>query len=221
MALSAAASDKVVTIGLAPNRPETGFGYLECERPTGLQPVRRFVEKPDLATAKQYLESGTYLWNSGMFFFSARRLLAEIDHHLPALGKLLTEIGQAPDRASALYPLAPSTSIDYGVMEKLEAGTVFVVPAEFGWNDVGSWSALFDIAPHGTGGNVNPDAHVVVDSARNVLYANGKQIIAAVGVSDLVIVATEDAVLVMPRDRAQDVRHVVSALKEKQRDDLL
>ncbi len=220
-ALDAARTDKVVTVGLRPDRPEIGFGYLEFENLRGVQPVKRFVEKPDLETAKQYVSSGRYLWNSGMFFFTADRILAELRTHLPPLGKILDEVARAPEKTAALYPTAPSISIDYGVMEKLAAGEVYVVSADMGWSDVGSWSALFDIAEHDAKDNVGVGDAIAIDSARNVVYSSGKQLIAAVGVSDLVIVATDDAVLVMPLERAQDVKEVVAALKAQKRENLL
>jgi mannose-1-phosphate guanylyltransferase len=207
-ALARAASIDVVTIGIVPTGPETGFGYLELDA-SGI--VQRFVEKPDRATAEKYVAAKNYLWNSGMFFFRAERMLHLIAHHLPELGKVLFQILHNPSRANDLYPSAPAISIDYGVMEKLGRGEVACVAGDFGWSDVGSWTAL----PQNVG------AHVLVDARDNLLYADGKRIIAALGVSNLVIVATEEATLVMPKERAQDVKQIIAALEASKRDSYL
>jgi len=209
-----APTQPIVTIGIKPSAPETGFGYLEPGTPTadGARLVARFVEKPDRPTAERYLREG-YLWNAGMFVFAARRMLAAIAQHLPGLGALLDQIAADPTRTGALYPDAQSISVDYGVMEKLGPGEVECVPGDFGWSDVGSFSALGDIAPTDGAGNAALGDAVTVDAHRNILVGDGRRVIAAIGVDDLVIVATDDAVLVMPRSRAQDVRGVVEALE--------
>jgi len=217
-AIALAARGLVVTIGIRPTTPETGFGYVELGAPVVGSAVARlaarFVEKPDLATAEGYLASGRHLWNSGMFFFSARRVLDAIALHLPALGKILDGILADPGAAATLYPTAPSVSFDYAVMERLGAGEVAVVPGDFGWNDVGSWSALPALAPADTAGNVVIGDALVLDAQRNAVFAGPGRLVAALGVHDLVIVATDDTVLVMPRERAQDVREVVRALTD-------
>jgi mannose-1-phosphate guanylyltransferase len=204
----------IVTLGIRPTAPETGFGYLQPGAETGLgaRLVARFVEKPDLPTAERYLRDG-YLWNAGMFVFSAPRMLSAISTHLPSLGALLDRIAAEPGLAGTLYPEAQAISIDYGVMEKLGSGEVECVPGDFGWNDVGSFSALGAIAPADPAGNAALGEAVAIDARRNILVGDGRRVIAAVGVEDLVIVATDDAVLVMPRSRAQDVRQVVEALE--------
>jgi mannose-1-phosphate guanylyltransferase len=218
-ALDVARDGAIVTIGVVPDKPETGFGYLElgAETERGTRVVERFVEKPDRATAEGYLRGRRHLWNSGMFFFSARRLVEAVRTHLPALGEILHCIEREPERVAELYPQAPAVSIDYGVMEKLPRGDVFVVPGDFGWNDVGSWGALGELRAHDADGNTLAAAGgaVTVDARGNILYGDGKRIIAAVGVEDLVIVATDDAVLVLPKSRAQDVREVVKSLESK------
>jgi mannose-1-phosphate guanylyltransferase len=220
-AIAVAQKGAVVTIGIRPTAPETGFGYIEPGPDSGdAFVVNRFVEKPDRATAERYLASG-YLWNSGMFFFSARRILEAIRQHLPALGQLLDEIARDPERAGELYPRAPSISIDFGVMEKLARGEVQVVPGDFGWNDVGSWSALAALAPADKDDNHAIGERCTVDAHGNLIYAGGREIVAAVGVRDLVIVATDGAVLVLPKDRAQDVREIVRALETSKRDSYL
>jgi mannose-1-phosphate guanylyltransferase len=204
----------IVTIGIKPTVPETGFGYLEPGDATasGAHLVRRFVEKPDRAAAERYVADG-YLWNAGMFVFGARRMLDAIGQHLPALGALLERIAADPSRCAELYPEAQAISIDYGVMEKLGAHEVECVPGDFGWNDVGSFSALAAILPQDAAGNATLGEAVTVDARNNVLVGDGRRVIAAVGVADLVIVATDDAVLVIPKSRAQDVRQIVDALE--------
>ncbi|MCU1281758.1 MAG: Mannose-1-phosphate guanylyltransferase [bacterium] len=223
-ALDVARGGAIVTIGIVPTHPETGFGYLELGDMTEREArvVDRFVEKPDLPTAGKYVASGRHLWNSGMFFFSARRLMEAVRTHLPELGEILHAIEQRPEDVATLYPQAPSVSIDYGVMEKLPRGDVFCVPGDFGWNDVGSWSALGELRPHDEAGNTLATKNAVtVDARGNILYSDGKRVIAAVGVEDLVIVATDDAILVMPKSRAQQVRDVVKCLETTNRKEFL
>ncbi len=146
-ALDIARRGVVVTIGIRPTHPETGYGYIEMgAEEGGANEVQRFVEKPPLATAQSYFASGRYLWNSGMFFFRARRILDAIDTHVSALGHVLAEIARAPERVGELYPTAPSISVDYAVMEKLGPKEIQVVAGDFGWSDVGSWNALSAVA---------------------------------------------------------------------------
>ena len=223
-ALDVARGGAIVTIGIVPTHPETGFGYLELgdETERSARVVERFVEKPDRATAERYVAGRRHLWNSGMFFFAARRLVEAVRAHMPELGELLHAIEKQPERVGELYPQAPSVSIDYGVMEKLPRGDVFCVPGDFGWNDVGSWSALGELRPADeTGNSVATAQAVTVDARGNILYGSGKKIIAAVGVDDLVIVVTDDAVLVMPKSKAQQVRDVVKALETTNRKEFL
>jgi mannose-1-phosphate guanylyltransferase len=216
-AIDVARAGAIVTIGIVPTHPETGFGYLELgsETERGARVVERFVEKPDHATAVEYLRSKRYLWNSGMFFFAARRLLEAVRAHMPELHDILHAIEKEPARVDELYPRAPSVSIDYGVMEKLPRGDVFVVPGDFGWNDVGSWSALDVLRAPDAAKNSIAGTAITVDAGGNIIYAGEKRVIAAVGVHDLVIVAVDDCILVMPKERAQDVRQVVKALESK------
>lgn len=215
---AASSARPVVTLGIRPTSPETGFGYLEPGEPTagGARRVARFVEKPDRATAERYVAGG-YLWNAGMFVFSVPRMLEAIETHLPALGKTLAQIRAQPDAAATLYPEAQAISIDYGVMEKLGPGEVETVPGDFGWNDVGSFPALSAVAPTDAAGNTALGESVTIDARGNMLVGDGKRVIAAVGVEDLIIVATDDAVLVLPKSRAQDVKQVVDALERSGR----
>ena len=219
------ASQAIVTVGITPSRPETGYGYLQRGARVTEQvfEVARFVEKPDLHTACGYLASGEYLWNSGMFFFSAGRLLDEVRRHLPETAALLDELLTSSDPQSlcqARYPRLPSVSIDYGIMEK--AAGIQVVPGDFGWSDVGSWAALADIRESDEAGNVVAGDAVVKSSQGSVILAEeGAPLVGVVGVNDLVVVATRDAVLVVPKSRAQDVRAVVAELSSKGRRELL
>ena len=235
-AFSVAQSGRVAVIGIRPTHPETGYGYLEAadtEGPSvdqshdqtgdqiGARRVARFVEKPNLTTAEHYVQSGRYLWNAGMFFFSAARMLREIDDQLPPLARVLDAIRIDPAATSATYPTAPKISIDYAVMEKLPAsGDLYVVDGDFGWNDVGSFAALADVHPLDKNQNAVLGDAITIDAASNILVGGGR-LIAAVGVSNLIIVATDDAILVMPRERAQDVRRVVEALETGKRDPYL
>lgn len=235
-AVRAAAEGQVVTIGIRPTRPETGYGYIQrgapiAEGPGGppekdnsaagaLYAVARFVEKPDRQTAERYLAAGDYLWNAGMFFFPARRILAEIQAQLPALGEILEGVGRDSIDLVARYPSAPAISIDYAVMEGLPSrGGMTVVPGDFGWSDVGSWDALAELRPADAHGNTILGEAITLDAHNNILV--GDRLIAAVGVRDLVIVATDQAVLILPRSRAQDVRQVVAELERTGRDPLL
>jgi len=224
-ALKAASEGWLTTVGIVPTRPETGYGYIEVGDPVadGISAVTRFVEKPDRAKAQEFLAGGKHLWNAGMFFFRASVMREAIANHLPALGAGLDELDAAAakgDEASALarlFPAFPSISIDHGVMEK--ASKLAVVPGRFGWNDIGSWEVTWELEPHDAHGNAAPEGTVTVDAANNLVkdLTTGvtRKRFALVGVHDLVLVETDDAVLVIPRERAQDVRAVVDALQAR------
>lgn len=218
-ALEVAKVRELATIGIKPTRPDTGFGYIETgdaiTNIRGAREVSRFVEKPDLARAKEYLASGNYLWNSGMFFFRARAMDEAIRTHLPELAKGLDSM----DDVARVFPTLPSISVDYGVVERIEKGRVGVVPGDFGWSDVGSWESAWELANKDESGNALPAGSVAVDARNN--FAQSKKLVALVGVDDLVVVETDDSILVLPRSRAQDVRAVVDALKAKGRTELL
>src|SRR5580692_1099153 len=226
------ARDTITTIGVLPTHAETGFGYIRTgarlER-TGADPVHDvagFVEKPDLPTAERYLASGEHLWNSGMFFLTAGRMFEETRRHLPALAALLDAAVAAKDAKAAAALIAagyggvPSISIDNGIMEK--ASGLRVVPGAFGWNDVGSWAALPAVRPADARGNVVLGGATLIDGDGNIVVAEeGAPFVGVVGVRDLIVVATRDALLVIPKDRAQDVRQIVEAAKQAGRTDLL
>ncbi|HEY5088883.1 MAG TPA: mannose-1-phosphate guanylyltransferase [Polyangia bacterium] len=229
---SAEARETIVTIGIRPTHAETGFGYIRlgARLPRAaadpVHAVGGFVEKPDRQTAEGYLASGDYLWNSGMFFLTARRMFEETRRHLPALAALLDAAVAARGTddlkkvIEAGYPDAPAISIDNGIMEK--ATGLRVVPGEFGWNDVGSWAALTAVRPPDPRGNVVLGGATLIDGDGNIVVADeGAPFVGVVGVHDLVVVATRDAILVIPKDRAQDVRQIVEAAKKAGRHDLL
>ena len=208
-------SDVIATIGITPTRAETGFGYLELVASPVIgqvAPVARFVEKPDRATAERYLADGRHLWNAGIFCASARRLLAELDRHLPATAAAVRAIAAGGD-AKALYPTLASISVDHAVMEK--ATGVVTVPAQVGWDDVGSWAALPAIRGLDATGNTVVGGALVIDGTGNVVVTDDHTLIATVGVSDLVVIKTGDAILVIHKDQAQDVRKVIEALSAR------
>jgi mannose-1-phosphate guanylyltransferase len=214
IALAAAEqTDAIATVGIPPTRPDTGFGYLELTAaavPGAVQPVTRFVEKPDLATAERYVASGRYLWNAGIFCATAKRLLAELDAHLPDTARAVRDIARDPALARERYQALPSISIDHAVMEK--ADRVVTVPAAVGWDDVGSWAALPAVRGVDKAGNTVVGPTVVIDGSNNVAISDDDTLIAMVGVSDLVVVKHGDAILVIRKSAAQDVRKVIEEL---------
>jgi mannose-1-phosphate guanylyltransferase len=230
-----AEAGSIATIGIRPTRPETGYGYLKlgprlAARGKGqakllAHKVERFVEKPDVVTAARYLADGHYLWNSGIFVFRADVILEEIRRAMPVLGEQLDAIQAAlgtPQYAKVLrrvFPDCPSISIDYGVMEKSQR--IAVVPADFGWSDVGSFAALPDVRATDHLGNVAEGDAMVIDGRNNVVIATRDRPVALVGIDDVVVVDAGDAVLVCRRDRAQDVRKAVEELQRRGREDVL
>lgn len=214
----------LVTLGIKPHRPETGYGYIHVGEPleSGGQRVRAFREKPDVDTARQYLASGEYLWNAGIFLFRADVILQALERHLPEMSQGLQALRDAVGRRTyakvleRVFPKLPSISIDYGVMEK--ADNLAVVPGDFGWSDVGSFAALPEVRPVDERGNVvDGEEAVVVDSEGCVVLGGQERVLAVVGMKDVVVVDTGDAVLVVPKERSQDVRKVVEALQARKR----
>jgi len=218
-AVEAARTGEMVTVGIKPTRPETGYGYIELgeELSPSVHRARRFVEKPDDVRARQFLAAGRFLWNSGMFFFRADVVLAAVERDLPGLSEMLKKYDAAAARGeeAALveqtYASLPDISIDHGVMEK--AARVSVIPGDFGWNDVGSWTSAWELAARDDAQNALFGDIVPVDSRGCYVRAPEGKVVAIVGLDDIVVVDTPDALLVMPRKRAQDVRAVVNALK--------
>jgi mannose-1-phosphate guanylyltransferase len=208
---------KLVTFGIPPDAPETGYGYIEAQG----HDVVRFVEKPSLDKAREYVAGGRHLWNSGMFLFSAGTLLREMEQHCPdilaATQACLAQSRQADGRGfsqveldAGTFASVPDNSIDYALMEK--SANVAVVPCSIGWSDIGSWTALGDLAePDGNGNRVQGEA--LLHASRNCTIQTDRRLVGAVGVSDLIIVDTPDALLVANKAHAQDVKHIFAALK--------
>jgi mannose-1-phosphate guanylyltransferase len=214
-AIAAAGDDAIGTVGISPTRAETGYGYLEvADRLAGAMPVVRFVEKPDRATAEQYLASGRFLWNAGIFVTSARGLLAELDARLPATSAAVRAIAAGGD-AAALYAALPSISIDHGVMEHAARVVTVAAPASLGWDDVGSWAALPAIRGADANGNTLGGEAIVIDGRGNLVLSDDDTLIATVGLSDLVVVKSGNAIIVIRKDQAQDVRKIVDALSAR------
>jgi mannose-1-phosphate guanylyltransferase len=230
VATAVAACDdwNVVTIGITPTRPETGYGYIEKGRATApnVFAVERFVEKPNTERALGYLASGHHLWNSGMFFFRASAMARLIDTHAPALAEGLAAIARASsaegrrETLQRVFPELPSISIDHAIMERAQG--IAVVPGSFGWSDVGSWQSSWELSPKDANENAAPEGSILIDARGNLVSdlrqgggAPGDRLIALIGVDNLAVVVTDDVVLVIPREKAQDVRKAVDLLKSK------
>ncbi|GGP57903.1 mannose-1-phosphate guanyltransferase [Shewanella algicola] len=221
-ALSFAADGKLVTFGIVPSAPETGYGYIKSGRKEGNAfAVSEFVEKPDLKTAKTYLASGDYYWNSGMFLFKASRYLEELAKFAPDMLDVCKRAIAAPSQDlefvrvdKSIFETCPDDSIDYVVMEQTDGA--MVVPMDAGWSDVGSFSALWDVSVKDKNDNVIKGDAITVDSKNNYLYAEDK-LIATVGVNNFVVIQTKDAILVADKDKVQDVKAIVNHLKESGR----
>lgn len=217
---AAAEGSYLITIGIRPTRPETGYGYIKVGPLKGqkeglpVHQVLRFVEKPDAETAQRYLDLGDYLWNGGMFAWQVGVFRREIANFMPELHNVLEEIGSLPDHAAmtaalpALFPKAPKLSVDYGVMEKSQS--VRVVPAYFGWDDLGTWATVERVREKDENGNILRGQVITHDSHGLIVEGNPGRLVAAVGVEDLIVVDTDDALLICAKDRAQDVKKVAS-----------
>ncbi len=216
----AAENGYIVTLGIKPESPHTGYGYIQTGEKLfdSVYEAAAFKEKPELHTAKDYLEAGNYFWNAGIFLYGAQAMLDELAAHAPEIGAYATKAleasvmsGPARRLDEDVFSSCPSDSIDYAVMEKTSKAAI-VAPVDVGWTDIGSWSEV-------ASDEDNPDI-ITVDTENTIIRTNGV-VVAAAGVKDLIIVATGDAVLVAPRDKAQDVREIVQQLKDKKRTDLL
>ena len=216
----------LVTMGIMPDRPETGYGYIEAEielRGRGPYPVRRFVEKPNLGKAVEFIASGNFYWNSGMFIWRADVILDSILSFMPELSGALARLTFSDDiwdledlkpQIEDMYRDVSGESIDFGVMEK--ADNVMVIPADFGWSDVGSWGALPEVIAPDHAGNVSISVkgELALDVRDCLMYGGGK-LVALIGVKDLIVVNTPDALLVCHRERAQDVKKIVAELEKR------
>ena len=226
-------SGSLVTVGIQPTRPETGYGYIqvldedEGRNPyfsRGVYKVKTFAEKPNLVTARQFLESGDFLWNSGMFVWRVDAILREIERLIPELYGHLQEIGRVigskeyDSTVETVYRMIRSVSIDYGVMEK--AGNVLVIKGNFGWSDVGSWDEVFRLSGKDDHGNTVTGKAFLLDSRNTMIQAHDR-FVAAIGVDDLIVIVSDDAVLVCRQGKSQDVKEVVDYLRRKQFTDFL
>ncbi len=218
-----------VVLGIKPTRPDTGYGYVRlgrfAQRVAGqrLYRVKKFTEKPALELARRYLASGRYLWNAGMFVWRASTVLANLDRFQPTMARTLARIAAAGGAAARstlkrLYPRLEKISVDYALMEKIP--DVYAVAADLGWSDVGSWAVVYELSRKDREGNVAPRATLCLDARRNMIVAS-KRLVAAVGVEGLVIVDTDDALLVCGRERSQDVGKAVQELERRGLDRLL
>src|SRR6202795_495549 len=227
----------LVVLGVPPSRPETGYGYIERARGKALDAegvpvfsVRRFTEKPALPLARKYVSAGRYYWNAGMFFWRVSTFLGNLEKFLPkthdALMRLAGEIGTAryPRTLAQIYPKLENIWVDYAILDpatrKAAAPSVFVLPAEVGWSDIGSWAAVYELIAQKAGENVSAGKFVALDAQGNFFWSP-KKFVAAVGIRDMVVVETDDALLLCPRERAQDVGKIVKWLEAKKISSLL
>lgn len=227
-AFRAAEEGRIVVLGILPRWAETGYGYIEFPRGVKLSArpiaIRRFHEKPDARTAKRYLASRRFYWNAGMFFWRAGVLLQELRNHLPRTASLIASLPPADSsqflsKLGEAFPLCENISIDYAVLEKADEVTGIACD-EIGWNDVGSWNAVYELVPRDAAENALPSDAIALDSTGNYVDTGGKTV-ALLGVSNLIIIDTPDALLIADRDRAQQVSDIVKALEKRKREDLL
>jgi mannose-1-phosphate guanylyltransferase len=235
LAAAQAAQDRIVVLGIAPRWPETGYGYMEFatrprRRNSQALPVLRFREKPQLEVAKRYLTAGKFFWNSGMFFWRAAVLREQMREHLPATAQVLSDIADRMTSSSGnftpgaathlkkLFPGCENISIDYAVLEKAKG--IVGIPCDVGWSDVGSWTAVYDLMPKDASSNALRSESLLIDSRGLLVDVPGK-LFAGIGLDDLVVVETDDALLVARRDRAQDVSQLVKQLEQAKRTQLL
>jgi mannose-1-phosphate guanylyltransferase len=213
--------ENLVTVGITPNYPETGYGYIRYDKDNARGAafaVRQFVEKPDLDTAKGYLESGDYLWNSGMFVWKASTIMECFKRFMPSthegLGTIAAAIG-TPDEDKVLkevFPTLESQSVDYGIMEKADG--IFILPGSFGWDDVGSWLAVGRIRENDSDGNVT-SGNVVAVNTRDCVIEGQDKLIATVGLRDMVVVDTDDAILISTKENAGEIKQVLAKLRDE------
>lgn len=227
--LDAAREGKLVTFGIVPDQPETGYGYIRTDcnvrdieaEDADVRPVHEFVEKPDRRTAEEYVRAGCYLWNSGMFMFTASSYLEELQAHAPDILRECRRAYETGSRDMDFFRLGadafgacPANSIDYALMERTDRAAV--VPLEAGWSDVGSWTALWEVEDRDESGNVCKGDVLCKDVANSYLHST-ERLIAGVGLQDLVVVETKDAVLVADRERGQEVKDIVKSLERQER----
>ncbi|MBM3783235.1 MAG: mannose-1-phosphate guanylyltransferase [Acidobacteria bacterium] len=229
-AYKTAKQGKICVLGIKPRWAETGYGYIEFPRETAegaQEPVRieRFREKPNLETAKEFLAAGTYYWNAGMFFWRADVVLDALRRHMPATAEVLAKLPAFGSRTfgpklKELFPKTENVSVDYGILEKAD-NVHGIACDEFGWNDVGSWNAVYELESRGPRANVLRSADVITETAEGCYVDVPRKLVALVGVKDLVVIDTGDALLIADRNQAQHVSNVVKALERANREELL
>ncbi|NLZ52281.1 MAG: mannose-1-phosphate guanylyltransferase [Thermoanaerobacteraceae bacterium] len=224
-------TEKLVTMGITPTYPSTGYGYIKYDRERSIPAGNKiayeaieFVEKPNVPKAKAYIDSGNYLWNSGMFVWKTSVILKNFRRFLPRLYRNIEKLEpfiETPDEKKAVedtYPILQSISIDYGVMERSDE--VVVIPGDFGWNDVGCWDSLGSVFPPDENGNITKGDFVDIETRNSIIYSNSR-FVAAVGLENMIVVETSDALLVCSKEKAQDVKKVVEHLNRMGRKELL
>ena len=208
--------DALVTIGIRPSRPDTGYGYIQTASAEEISSVASFREKPDLKTAMSYLAAGNYLWNAGIFVWSTRSILSALERHLPEVYGLFagqTDKFATPEEQASveeIFAHCPSISIDYGVLER--ADNVFVRSSDFGWNDVGTWGSLYELSPKDADGNVVPTFSKLYDTTDCLIKAAGKKVIVVDSLHDYIVVDTPDALLICPRSHELHIKQVLEDL---------
>jgi mannose-1-phosphate guanylyltransferase len=217
----AASQDGLVTLGIKPSRPDTGYGYIQFTKETaqeGIHPVKTFTEKPTEEIAKNFIESKEFLWNAGIFAWSVTSICQRFEDKLPELHALFSEIdylhADSPQKIEDAYSQCPNISIDYGIMEKDK--DVFVLPSHFGWSDLGTWKSLWEVSPKDSDQNALIGKNVLSqESTNNLVYANGNKLTVISGIDNLVVVDSEDVLLVMNKDKEQELRTIVTEVKQK------
>lgn len=219
-------NDSLVTLGIKPSRPDTGYGYIQytpSDSDSGFCEVKTFTEKPSIEIAQTFIESGEFLWNAGIFSWSLKAIMNRFEKHLPEIHQLFSEIdfskniADISDEIEKAYGMCPSISLDYGIMEKDD--NVSVYPSSFGWNDLGTWKSLWDVSKKDSADNVKVGNNIhYYDSNNNLIFNESKKLVIASGVENLVIVDSADILLVMNKENEQELRNVVSDLKSKFKD---
>ncbi|WP_196886615.1 mannose-1-phosphate guanylyltransferase [Aureivirga sp. CE67] len=214
-------SDILMTLGIQPSYPNTGYGYIQFnEEEAEIKKVKQFTEKPNLEKAKEFLASGEYLWNAGIFIWSAAHILNSFEKFLPEMSALFAKGNEAYNTENETtfieenYPLAENISIDFGIMEK--AQNVYVLPVDFGWNDLGTWGSIYNKLPKDSQENaVVGDKTVCIDSKKNIIRSSGEKRIVVCGLEDFIVVEDKDTILICPKDKEQEIKNISAEVNEK------
>lgn len=213
--------DQIVCIGIKPDRPDTGYGYIEIDDviAPAVHRVRSFTEKPNQAKAQEFLRSGRYLWNANMFVWRADTLLQLYRQHMPQMYQQLLTIQQHPDQLATVYPQVQRVAVDYAIIEKAEH--ILAIPGNFGWNDIGDWARLKDELVKAEADNYSRGDHIDIDSKNCLVFSETKRFIATIGTTNLMVIDTPDALLVCDKFHSQQVKDIVDRLKQAKRTELL